>query len=291
MLDEPSAAGSPSDGSERQPSPAVLARAPDPSPSDAVEAAAEADDRIERLAERLDLRFATPDLLRLAMTHRSVLQDVVEAGGDAAAMAVRTNERLEFLGDAMLGAVAAEYLYARDPAADEGALTRHRVALVRAETLVRWARELGLGDALYLGHGERPSEGARDRMLAGAFEAVVGAIAVDGGYAAARAFLLPFLDRDAALVIVGEDSVANPKGRLQEVLQERHRQGPRYVTVATDGPAHARVFTVEVRLGDRTLGTGRGGSKREAQQAAAADALRTLEGEAGDGRPVEPTVG
>lgn len=234
------------------------------------------DDRPTRLAAALGLRPRDPDLLRLALTHRSVLHDVVAAGGNIETAALRTNERLEFLGDAMLGAIAAEYLYALDPAADEGSLTRRRVALVRAETLVRWAREIDLGAYLYLAAGERPSEGARDRMLAGAFEALVGAIALDGGYAAACRFLRRFLARDAAEIIARAEGGANPKGRLQEELQERFRASPTYRTAATAGPDHARVFSVEVSFDGRLLGVGSGASKREAQQAAAAAALAAL---------------
>ena len=115
--------------------------------------------------------------------------------------ATLTNERLEFLGDAVLGAVAAEYLYNLDPLADEGQLTRRRVALVRAETLVRWAREIDLGSYLYLGLGERPGPGTRDRMLAGAFEAVIGAVALDRGFGAARKFLMRLLERDAPEIL------------------------------------------------------------------------------------------
>ncbi len=232
--------------------------------------------RVELLAKRTGVTFDDPELLRLALTHRSIIQDVVAAGGDPAEAAIRTNERLEFLGDAVLGAIAAAWLYDRAPGASEGDLTRQRVALVRAETLVRWARELGLGDLLYLGHGERPSEGARDRMLAGAFEAVVGAIALDRGYAAARRFLYKLLERDAASILGEDESVSNPKGRLQEILQERFRRGPSYRTVSCDGPAHQQVFTVQAHLGTRPLGEGRGASKREAQQAAAADALARI---------------
>ena len=126
--------------------------------------------------------------------------------------AALTNERLEFLGDAVLGAVAAEYLYNLDPDADEGQLTRRRVALVRAETLVRWAREIDLGSYLYLGQGERPGPGSRDRMLAGAFEAVIGAVALDRGFGAARRFLLRLLERDAPEILASAEGVANPKG-------------------------------------------------------------------------------
>ena len=242
--------------------------------------------RPARLAAALRITFRNLDLLRVAITHRSVLHDVVASGGDVVAAAARTNERLEFLGDAMLGAITAEYLYALDPAADEGTLTRRRVALVRAETLVRWARELELGDYLYLGQGERPTAGARDRMLAGAFEALVGAIALDRGYAAARRFLRRFLTRDAATIIGTAEGSENPKGELQETAQQRFRLAPTYATVATDGPDHERVFTVEVRVADRILGTGAGASKREAQQAAAAAALALLASERPD--PDEP---
>ncbi|MDP9363642.1 MAG: putative dsRNA-binding protein, partial [Chloroflexota bacterium] len=176
-------------------------------------------------------------------------------------------------------------LYALDPAADEGTLTRRRVALVRAETLVRWAREIDLGAYLYLGQGERPSAGARDRMLAGAFEALVGAIALDRGHAAARSFLRHFLARDAAGIVAEAEGVANPKGRLQELAQQRFRRSPAYRTAAATGPDHARVFTVEATLEGRLLGVGTGASKREAQQAAAAAALDLLAAESAPGQP------
>lgn len=238
----------------------------------------EGEENAARLARALRFRFRDLDLLRTALTHRSTLHEVASTGGDVARAAAQTNERLEFLGDAMLGAVAAEYLYNLDPAADEGQLTRRRVALVRAETLVRWAREIDLGSYLYLGLGERPGPSARDRMLAGAFEAVIGAIALDRGFGAARKFLLRLLERDAPAILANAEDAANPKGRLQELLQERHRKGPRYQTVATEGPDHARTFVVEVRFGDHVLGRGSGPSKREAEQAAAAAALGSLDG-------------
>lgn len=254
------------------PAPAALPESV-PVASDWVGGPDDEQDRLRALQRALGVRFHDPDTLRLALTHRSIMQDVVSAGGDVADAPRLTNERLEFLGDAILGAVAAEFVYDREQDADEGTLTRHRVALVRAETLVRWARELRLGECLYLGHGERPTDSARDRMLAGAFEAVIGAIFVDRGLAPAKKFLMSLLDRDAHDIIARAELGANPKGRLQELLQELHRQGPNYRTIATDGPAHAQVFTVEVLLGDRVLGSGSGPSKREAQQAAAAAAL------------------
>lgn len=233
-------------------------------------------DNEARLARLLRFRFRDLDLLRTALTHRSILHEVAQSGVSTANSASLTNERLEFLGDAVLGAVAAEYLYTLDPDADEGQLTRRRVALVRAETLVRWAREIDLGSYLYLGSGERPGPGARDRMLAGAFEAVIGAIALDRGFGAARKFLMRLLERDAPEILAEAEGVANPKGRLQELLQEHYRRAPEYETVSTEGPDHARIFVVEARFGGKVLGTGQGASKRDAEQAAAADALSRL---------------
>jgi ribonuclease-3 len=233
-----------------------------------------------RLARLLRFRFRDLGLLRTALTHRSILHEAALSGITAEQSTTLTNERLEFLGDAVLGAVAAEYLYTLDPLADEGQLTRRRVALVRAETLVRWAREIDLGSYLYLGAGERPGPGARDRMLAGAFEAVIGAVALDRGFGAARKFLMRLLERDAPEILELAEGVANPKGRLQELLQERYRRAPEYATVSTEGPDHARIFIVEARFGDRVLGRGTGPSKRDAEQSAAADALVALEADA-----------
>ena len=229
---------------------------------------------VERaIAARIGVTFNDPRLLRQALTHRSVLHDWLLLGDVDATM--QSNERLEFLGDAVLGAIVAEHLYNVDPVADEGTLTRHRVALVRAETLVNWARELHLDEALYLGTGESVTHSARDRMLAGAFEALVGAIHVDQGRDAAGRFVHGYLERDMAEILADEAS-ANPKGRLQEVLQERTQEGPEYETLAAEGPDHARVFTVAVVVKGERIGVGKGRSKREAQQAAAREALIAL---------------
>ncbi len=228
----------------------------------------------QRLAERIGVAFSDPLILRLALTHRSVLHDWLTIPGIHARL--QSNERLEFLGDAVLGAVVAEHLYERDPSADEGTLTRQRVAIVRAETLVRWARELGLHACLYLGTGERVSEGIRDRMLAGAFEALVGAIHIDRGRETASAFVIRFLRRDITSLLASEQQL-NPKGRLQEVLQERSGVAPEYVTIAEEGPDHARHFTVAVVLDNQHIGVGSGTSKRVAQQEAARQALISLE--------------
>lgn len=226
-----------------------------------------------QLAAQIGIEFEDPMRLRLALTHRSVLQDWSNVGGVDAIM--QSNERLEFLGDAILGAVVAEFLYHRDPLANEGSLTRRRVAIVRAETLVRWAREIGLPDHLYLGMGEKVTEGARDRILAGAFEALVGGIWIDRGRDVAEELVLQFLRRDLESILTEEEE-ANPKGRLQEIAQERAHPTPEYVTIGSEGPDHARQFTVAVEIDNERLGEGRGRSKREAQQQAAREALRTL---------------
>lgn len=228
----------------------------------------------QALAARMGVAFADHYLLRLALTHRSVLSDwSLLSEVDAV---VQSNERLEFLGDALLGAVVADYLYRNNPDADEGSLTRSRVAIVRAETLVRWSRELQLPDCLYLGTGERVTEGARDRMLAGAYEALVGAVYLDQGAKAAYEFVLRFLERDVQ-AIRQEESDANPKGRLQEILQERAIPSPQYMTLEATGPDHAREFTEAVIVEGQQLGVGTGRSKRIAQQEAARQAIIALE--------------
>lgn len=231
------------------------------------------DDRPHELARALDLPVHNPALFRLALTHRSVLHEWAAAQPDVPIP--QSNERLEFLGDSYLGMIVAEELFNYAPDAQEGELTSWRVALVRAERLVAWAREIDLGSYLYLGAGERVTESARDRMLAGAFEALIGALAIDSGIEGARAFVLRFVHRDIDSVLARKEA-ANPKGRLQELLQDRFRIGPTYRIVDSEGPDHARVFTAEVMIFEQSLGIGSGQSKREAEQAAARDALSRL---------------
>jgi ribonuclease-3 len=263
---------------------------PEPPPAPSLPEAAPEDEAAEeaprRLADALGLTFKDLDILRLALTHRSVLHDWMAAAPESVPppLALQSNERLEFLGDAVLGFVVADHLYHRYPEAGEGLLTAKRVALVRAERLVQWAREIDLGGYLYLGQGERVTENARDKMLAGAFEAVIGAITIDQGLRATRRFLRRFITRDEA-ALLAEISEANPKGRLQELLQERFRTPPVYRLLSDEGPAHARTFVVEVSLNGEPLGVGMGSSKRAAEQEAAIAALAALRAEP---RPVEP---
>lgn len=237
------------------------------------------DQRPFELASALDLPLNNPALLRLALTHRSILHEWAALEPDRPLP--HSNERLEFLGDAYLGMIVAEELFHRAPDAQEGELTSWRVSLVRAERLVSWAREIKLGSYLYLGSGERITEGARDRMLAGAFEALIGAIALDSGLDAAHRFVLRFVDRDLAEVMARREH-ANPKGQLQELLQDRFRVGPTYRIVRLEGPDHARLFTAEARLFDQALGQGEGSSKRDAEQAAAENALQRILADSGE---------
>jgi ribonuclease III len=241
--------------------------------------AADADGSVERseaLARSLGLTFRDPALLRLALTHRSVAHDARVADPiHAEGPATRSNERLEFLGDAVLGYLVAADLYNRHPDAPEGDLTARRVALVRGERLVSWARSIALGDYLYLATSEKISDSNRDRILSGAFEALIGAIALDGGVEAAAGFVSRFLDQDAEGAL-DAGWAANPKGRLQEIVQERYREPPVYQIIDETGPDHARTFTAEVMVNGRSAGIGVGESKRLAEQDAAGWALERL---------------
>jgi ribonuclease-3 len=244
------------------------------------------DDRPERAMEALGIRFRNPELLRLALVHRSYLH---ERGADAQQVIDLSNERLEFLGDALIGFLSAEYVYKHYPGLDEGALTSYRVALVRTETLAAWALRYGIDTLLYLARGEIGPRGeVRPRILAGGFEAVFGGLYLDRGYRQAKRFLTALLDADAP-AIIGLNRETNYKGRLQELIQNRERVTPGYRTASVTGPSHDRVFTVDAVLRGKVLGTGSGANKRAAQQEAARNALERLAQEGiveTDGRPV-----
>ena len=218
------------------------------------------------LEERLGRPFAKPELLAAALTHGS---HAAEAGQPDP----MGNQRLEFLGDAVLGAVAAEWLVAHQPGWREGPLTKVRSRLTNAAALARVARRLELGACLRLGRGEERSGGrGKETLLADALEAVLGALWLDGGVEAVRAaFAKWFAEEIAAAMEAGGDD--NPKGELQERLQRGRQDGPRYEIEAEHGPAHARWFKVAVHGGGRRLGGGEGASKQAAETAAARDAL------------------
>jgi len=214
--------------------------------------------------DRIGHAFADPSLLAQALTHRS-------AGSP-------NNERLEFLGDGVVNLLVAEALYLRWPRADEGALTRARAELVREAALATIGRSLELGERLTLGPGEMKSGGhRRDSILADAVEAVVAAIYLDAGFEACRAAVLPWFEASLAALPVGKPE-KDPKTRLQEWLQARQRPLPAYELVSESGDDHAKLFQVRCILSDPALSAeGEGGSRRLAEQQAAAAALRQLE--------------
>ena len=228
---------------------------------------------VTRFLRAMGIDAGDVELFRTALTHRSAAGERWRDPLDGPSSI--SNERLEFYGDAVLGAVVAEYLYHRFPDATEGTLTRRRSALVRAEQLTAWARELKLEDYLYLAQSERVAEGGKDRLLAGAFEAIVGAIVIDQGVEFVVKWIHELLDRDAERVLAGV-RFANPKGQLQEITQNRHQSAPTYHILSMEGPAHQRTFMVEVRFHDVPLATGTGSSKRAAEEHAAMHALELV---------------
>ncbi len=218
---------------------------------------------LSALQDRLGHDFARPDLLRRAVTHASM-------SGPGRA----DNQRLEFLGDRVLGLVMAEALLDEDRAATEGQLAPRYNALVRKETCADVAREVGLGDALKLGRSEQMSGGRRKQALLGdAMEAVIAAVYLDAGFEAARGFVLRLWgDRIAAV----EEDAKDAKTALQEWAQARGLPPPAYVQTARSGPDHAPVFTIEARLSTGQTATATAGNKRMAEQEAAKALLARL---------------
>ncbi|NCA71105.1 MAG: ribonuclease III [Sphingobacteriia bacterium] len=218
-------------------------------------------DRLERAVGHV---FARPELLDQALTHRS-------------AGAVN-NERLEFLGDALIGLLIAEALWERFPQADEGTLSRLRASLVKRESLAALARGLNLGDALRLGTGEVRTGGyARDSILADAMEALLGAVYLDAGFETTRGLVRRLFAAGIGQTSL-ERSGKDPKTRLQEWLQARHRPLPEYQVVATGGDQHAQTFIVTCTLNDVDLITQADGTtRRRAEQGAAQAMLEQLD--------------
>ena len=224
---------------------------------------------IGSLQKSLKVKFKNPSLLEQALVHSSYLNEY--PGSVPAA-----NERLEFLGDAILGLIVAEKLFQDFPDMQEGEMTRIRSVLVRRETMAHIAAGLKLGDYLYLGKGEESGGGRRKPAnLAAALEAVIAAIFLDGGLAAARKAVLGWLDKELREAI-GRGKDVDYKSRLQELVQSKYRSSPAYRTVQATGPDHDRLFTVEAMLGDRVLGRGSGKSRKMAETEAARRALERL---------------
>lgn len=220
------------------------------------------------LQEAIGYTFRDEALLRLALTHPSIAHE--------APVNTPHNQRLEFLGDAVLGLVLTHELYEKFPGFGEGPLTKARAQMVNRRTLADTSRRLGLGAHLILSHGEETSGGReRPSALADAFEALLGAIFLDGGYATAREFILRCF-RDAFGELNEIPNLDNPKGELQEWLQSKSSDAPRYEMTLATGPDHNRVFECAVFHQGAELGRGSGKSKKEAESRAALAAMIKL---------------
>ena len=224
---------------------------------------------LHQLEERLGYRFNDPSLLRGALYHSSY-------ANEHRTMGISSNERLEFLGDAVLGFVSAEHLYRKHPDLPEGELTRIRAALVCEESLHEVAQSLQRGDFLLLGKGEESGGGRRrPSILADAVEAVLAAVYLDGGIDKARELIhRVLLDKEQEQVV--ESRRRDCKTELQELVQRKPNQELHYALVSESGPDHAKVFAVAVTLNGQTIGLGSGHSKKEAEQSAARSALEQM---------------
>jgi ribonuclease-3 len=223
----------------------------------------------DEFVQQAGLHFNDLQLVWRALTHSSYVNENPEIQED--------NERLEFLGDAALDFLIASWIYRHYPEMDEGQLTRLRSALVRTEQLAAFAEEIHLGEAVLLGLGEESSGGrARQALLCDAFESIMGALYIDSGLEAVAAFLEPRLPA-AVDQAMEDESLMDDRSLLQIWAQAELGETPRYRTVDSTGPDHDREFVVEVSVGEQPAAQGRGKSKQEAAQAAASEALRTLQ--------------
>lgn len=230
---------------------------------------------LERLNQNLShiegiLGYAFKDrsLLTLAFVHRSYINENREI--------FKHNERLEFLGDAVLGLLISDYLYHSHPDHPEGELSYLRSRLVEASSCVHYVQALQLSSFLLLGKGERMNDGrGRESILADLFEAIIGAIYLDGGIEAAQKFLFSLFQNQIEEII--KTPLSNWKAILQDYCQKKYQKAPSYHVLEAMGPDHSKIFEISVSILDQELGRGKGASKKEAQQAAASDALSRWE--------------
>ena len=227
-------------------------------------------EQIPLIESKLGYTFQDRELITLAFVHRSFINENRD-------LVATHNERLEFLGDAVLGLLVAEHLYRTQPETPEGELSHLRSRLVQASACASYIDQLSVADHLMLGRGEQLSTGrGRESIHADLFEAIIGAIFLDGGIEAARAFLFgKFHD---ALEQLLHQPERNWKAELQDFAQRTHKEPPSYTVLSESGPDHSKRFVIGVSIKGEELGTGEGASKKEAQQAAAEAALKTLEG-------------
>jgi ribonuclease-3 len=216
----------------------------------------------EKLQKFIEYEFGDPEILITALTHKSY---VVGAGVE------NCNERMEFLGDSVLSAIVAEAFYLRYPRESEGKLSQFKAQIISAHNLSGWAREVDLGNCIYLGKSEDTKEARqRENLLCDVFEAITGAIYLDGGFENAKKFILRFLND------CKEIEITDYKSRLQEILQSICKELPEYKIIKEFGPEHNKKFEVAVYIKSKLLGKGVGNSKKEAQQAAAEQAVKNI---------------
>ncbi len=227
------------------------------------------EEELQELQERIGYNFRDLHLLQLSLVHSSYAFERLEDN--------RHNETQEFLGDAVLDLTVGYILFDRFPDLREGKLTRIRSALVNESGLARMALEIDLGKYLLLGKGENASQGReKSSILSCAYEALIGALFLDGGYDEALAFVQRFFEPH--IISRGENLIiADAKSSLQELLQEKHNEGPEYILINEEGPAHARRFSIAACFQGKQLGVGSASSKKEAEQKAAGAALDQLQ--------------
>ena len=222
---------------------------------------------MKELEDKLEYHFKKQEYLKTALTHSSFANESKIAGG--------SNERLEFLGDSILGVVVADYLFRNFPDLPEGDLTKKRAALVCEKACCGFSQQLGVGKFLLLSHGEQNSGGrTRSSILADAFESILAAIYLDGGMEEARKFILRFIL--PLLQASKPKTFKDYKTSLQEIVQKNPEETLEYVLTGESGPDHDKHFTVEVRLDNNAIGKGGGRSKKEAEQQAAREALELM---------------
>lgn len=226
-------------------------------------------DRFEEIESILGYVFENKELLLNALVHRSFANEYKE-------QVLPNNERLEFLGDSILGLVVADYLYHRLPSYPEGTLSQLRSRLVDAAACLRYMQKLKLAEFVFLGRGERMTEGrSRSSILADAFEAIVGAMYLDGGLPIVKSFMLCHFEEEATEAIGSPPR--NYKAELQDYTQRKYQKVPVYKVAGETGPDHSKIFHVIVYIEEEEKGIGLGASKKEAEQKAAFDALSKLE--------------
>jgi ribonuclease III len=226
-------------------------------------------EKLKEIEEKLNYEFKDPNLLLLSFVHRSFVNEYRQ-------IINRQNERLEFLGDSVLGLIIADYLYLHLPNHPEGSLSHLRSHLVDASSCVGYLKKLKLEGYVLLGKGERQSQGkGRLSILANVFEAIIGAIYLDGGFLSAKNFVLGHFEELIQKEMRGPSR--NYKARLQEYSQKKWQKPPTYKVIKEVGPDHSKEFTVVAAIDNEEIGVGIGSSKKEAEQNAASDALTKIE--------------